>query len=858
MGDALVCKLTADARYDGCILGGAYSSKLQHHLADRIIRCQEFEDTGTPSLFYISAWQNGQEAIWYEFASRGFLSLFDCSGSKLAAIFRERILERRVYLYSGSDHRIIKEIYSREELRRIRKSLREEGTKTGMVEAIYKIALTEHRVIWLKDKANVELFEADRACLSAGFLMDVTKEMEAEEQLRKAQAELEAAKVESEQANRVKGEFLANISHEVRTPLNGIMGMCDLIGRTELDRRQREYVHILNISARSLLTLINDILDFSKSASGKLELEQIPFISRNVMEDINDIFLARVAEKNIEMRIDLAPDVPEQLIGDPLRLRQVLLNLIDNALKFTKSGSIHIRVETNGPVPEGEELLFCVKDTGIGIAEDMQEQLFDAFTQADGSTSRKHGGAGLGLAICKRIVGLMNGRIWVESKPDAGSTFYFTARFRHYTENGVPEDAVAAVPERIRSLKVLIVEDNRSTQFILKHMVESFGCRVVSAFSAEEALAAYESQPDDAPFDLLLMDIALPGMDGITAAEAIKRVHRLPAPPIVVISASGRDDEIQRAEAAGIDSYLLKPVKRAVLLDTIMEIFGVSADTGRVRDEDADLAAQFSGARVLVVEDNPINRRVAREILKTADIRVDLVENGADAVAAVRRQAYDVVLMDIQMPGMDGIETTQIIRNEQGLGDLPIIAMTAYTMTGDRERFIGAGLTDYIPKPMERRHVFSILGKYVRSVKTDPIRTDADKVLPEQEEPIQPSSLAGLNIDEAMNRFQGNWRLYADVLNEFCISTEALVEQLEKDAATGDMTPLREGIAQIGNAAARIAADDLAETTRQAMEALDGPPEDIQASLDAINEAFAMVVDSANRLAASLNIPTSP
>ena len=858
MGDALVRKLAADADYDGCILGGAYSSKLQHHLADSIIRCREFEDTGTPSLFYISAWQNGQEEIWYEFASRGFLSLFDCSGSKLAAIFRERILERRVYLYSGSGHRIIKEIYSREELRRIRKSLREEGVRTGVVEAIYKIALTEHRVIWLKDKANVELFEEDRACLSTGFLMDVTKEMEAEEQLRKAQAELEAARMESEEANRVKGEFLANISHEVRTPLNGIMGMCDLIGGTDLDRRQREYVHILNTSARSLLTLINDILDFSKSESGKLELEQIPFISRNVMEDINDIFLARVAEKNIEMRIDLAPDVPEQLIGDPLRLRQVLLNLIDNALKFTKTGSISIRLETNGPVPEGEELLFCVKDTGIGIAEDVQERLFDAFTQADGSTRRKHGGAGLGLAICKRIVDLMNGRIWVESKPDVGSTFYFTARFRHYTENGVPEDAVTTVPERIQSLKVLIVEDNRSTQFMLKHMVESFGCRVVSAFSAEEALAAYESQPDDAPFDLLLMDVALPGMDGITAAEAIKRVHRLPAPPIVVISASGREDEIQKAEAAGVDSYLLKPVKRAVLLDTIKEVFDIAAEPDGGQDEDVEPPADISGARVLVVEDNPINRRVAREILKTAGIHADLVESGADAVVAVRQEAYDVVLMDIQMPGMDGIETTQIIRNEQGHGELPIIAMTAYTMAGDRERFIGAGLTDYIPKPMERRHVFSILGKYIQNLRTEPIRTDADTVLPEQQEPIDPSSLAGLNIDEAMKRFQGNWRLYSDVLNEFCISMETLVEQIKSDAAAGDLMPLGEGIAQLGDAAARIAADDLVEATRQAVEALDDPKADIHAALETMSDVYAMVVDSANRLAASLNNPTAP
>ncbi|MFH1980263.1 MAG: response regulator [Pseudomonadota bacterium] len=848
-------RISEDPVYIGRILNGPHSDALKEYLRGRISQCLGFDDTGSPAIFYISAWENAQETIWYEYVSSGFLELFGCDGKSLPAIFRDSILERRVYHYAESGNRIIKEIYSRDELKRIRKALREKGTASGMVEAIYKIATPEGHPRWLKDRANVVLFENDGVCLSVGNLVDVTKEMEAEEQLKMTQLALKAAKDEAETANRVKSEFLANISHEVRTPLNGIMGMCELIERTELDRRQREYVHILRTAARSLLLLINDILDFSKTESGALRLERLPFISRNIMEDIRDIFLERIAEKDIEMRIDLSPDVPEQLIGDPLRLRQVLLNLIDNALKFTKQGSIRISVGTNGIVDGREELIFCVRDTGIGIAPDIQEFLFDAFRQADGSASRKYGGTGLGLAICKRITELMDGSIWVESTPGEGSAFYFTARFRHYTDNG---EAEYDVPERIQGLKALIVEDNRSTQFILRRTMESFGCRVVTAFSAEEALAAYESQPPETPFDVILMDIALPGMDGITAAEAIKRVHRLPAPPIIVISASGRDDEIQRAEAAGVDSYLVKPVKKSVLLNTLKEIFGIRLGRRVMADgDDKDLAAQFSGLRILVVEDNPINRRVAREVLKTADIRVDLVDCGKDAVAAAAQQRYDAILMDIQMPGMDGIETTERIRRKLGEDAPPIIAMTAYTMAGDREKFIAAGLSDYIPKPLERRQVFATLRKYIQSVATEPIYSERQIPLPEQILPVAPESLEGLDVVDAMKRFQGNWWLYTDVLDTTCRSVAFQFEETADPITHESVETLAANAGTLKEAAIRIAAPELLAAAAAVIDALDAADASaLSVATTRLHTQLATVKRSAERLRRSFNAPT--
>jgi two-component system sensor histidine kinase/response regulator len=791
----------------GRILDGPYSKTLKRMLATRISQCQNFDAAGGDAMFYIAAWGTDDDTIWYEFASRAFLRLFACDGQRLPSVFRESILERRVYRYAATDNTIVRQIYTREELQEIRKRLRTGDSEAGIMEATYKVAVSGGSPRWLKDRAAVTDYPSDGVCLSMGQLMDVTKEMTAEAQLKKAHGELKAARNAAEAASRIKSEFLSNISHEVRTPLNGILGMCELIERSRLDRRQREYTHILRTAAEALLTLVNDILDFSKTESGKLTLEEMPFISRNVMEDIRDIFMERVAERDIEMHVALSPDVPEQLVGDPYRLRQVLVNLVDNALKFTKSGTIHISVDTRGLSDDKEELLFCVRDSGIGIAPKSQENLFDAFTQADGSAARQYGGTGLGLAICKRIVALMGGTIWVESGPESGSAFYFTARFRHYQD---PDDADADIPDRIRSLKVLIVEDNRATQLILRRAMASFGCRVVTAFSAEEALAAYESQPPEAPFDLLLMDISLPGMDGVTAAEAIKRVHRLPPPPIIIISASGRDDEIKRADAAGIDSYLIKPVKKSLLLDTLKDIFGTapSGQTGVVLD-DADPAGCLAGVRVLVVEDNPINRRVAKEVLKTADIVVDLAENGADAVAAATERRYDAILMDIQMPGMDGLEAAQRIRGKLGPSAPPVIAMTAYVMGSDREKFLAAGLKDVIPKPLERRQVFATLSRYISPVTTDPVHSVRRRPLPEHVAPASPESLEGLDVAKAMERFHGNWRLYADVLDTVCRSAAfqgAMGVDHETPEAAGALgaqaTALKE-------AAVRIAAPEL-------------------------------------------------
>ncbi|SCY12674.1 hybrid sensor histidine kinase/response regulator [Desulfoluna spongiiphila] len=584
-------------------------------------------------------------------------------------------------------------------------------------------------------------------------------------EVMEANRQLKVAKEAADASGHAKSQFLANMSHEIRTPMNAIIGMCDLVLATDLSSRQKEYINIVRSSSRSLLELINDILDFSKIDAGKLDLETIPMSLRDVVEEVADMFLEKTMDKDLEMIIDIADDVPRKVISDPLRLRQVLANLTANAFKFTNRGEISLAVRTQYLDAKAAKLQFSVRDTGIGIEADKTGTLFDAFAQADGSTTRKYGGTGLGLAICRKIVTMLGGDIWVESEPGQGSTFRFTMEVRLLPDQATNPEL--ALPPNLQGNKVLVVDDNPSTLMILKRYMETFGFRTEIAESAESALERYRRSREKDPFALVIMDIHLPAMDGIDAVAHIKEESAGEAPPVICISAYGRDREVDRAREAGADGFLMKPIKQSILFDTIMELFGFKAvrhahvTRGLVSD------SEFSELNLLLVEDNAINQMVAVEILKSAGISVTTAENGLEAINHLRTKSdYDAVLMDVQMPEMDGLEASRQIRKKLHRGDLPIIAMTAHAMYGDRERCLAAGMNDYVPKPIDRNELFAAIRRNIA-------RFGGTFALPEGHHDTVSESvetqymLPGINVSRGLAQTEGQWGLYGDMLAEF-------------------------------------------------------------------------------------------
>ena len=520
-----------------------------------------------------------------------------------------------------------------------------------------------------------------------------------EELVRERTRELEFAKLAAEEANRAKSDFLANMSHEIRTPMNAVLGMADLALDTPLAPKQREYLEVIQGQGKSLLRLLNDILDFSKIEADKLELEHIPFNLRELLDDLVDLYRDKVAEKGMELVLDVAGNVPHLLVGDPLRVRQVLVNLVSNALKFTEEGEICLTVSLERSLDNMAELLISVRDSGIGMNRSLHGSLFTAFSQADGSTTRRYGGTGLGLTITKRLVELMHGQIWVESELGQGSTFSFkivlgVARKDSPSGPGLPAELTA--------LPALIVDDSPSSRFVLQRMLLRLGLNSLEAGSAEEAEELLDQDPK--AFSLTFIDWRLPGMDGITLMRRLRDRHRS-LPPMIIMTAYGRESDTLRAGAGGVDAFLSKPYKAGKVFEAVFTAHGLPLPEERRKNSRP--VTQISGLRLLLAEDNLVNQQVAMEILNSTGVSVDVACNGQEVLDAVRNTTYDAVLMDVQMPKLDGYQATRSLR-EMGC-TMPVIAMTAHAMRGDRERCLAAGMDHYLPKPIDRKALFDIL-----------------------------------------------------------------------------------------------------------------------------------------------------
>jgi PAS domain S-box-containing protein len=635
-------------------------------------------------------------------------------------------------------------------------------------------------IFWTSETARAVRDGEGEVVHYEGFIEDITQRRQADEALQRAMED-------AEEARRIQGEFLANISHELRTPMNGILGMTELVLAMDLSPEQRQFLETVKSSADSLLDLIDDILDFSKLGAGKLRLHSVEFNLREALETAMDVLVPKASQKGLELSCNVLPDVPDELIGDPDRLRQVILNLAGNAVKFTECGDIVIHVQSELLGPEVVSLHFTVTDTGIGIANDKLELIFDAFSQADGSTTRKYGGTGLGLSISAQLVQMMDGEIWVDSRPEIGSAFHFTTSF------GLPQNVIT-LSQQIRApelsdLPILIVDDNPTNQRILQATLINWNMNARVADDGHSVLSVLKSAHEaGSPFALVILDAIMPGVDGFAVAQEIRSDPTVQNIPILMLTSAEAGECSGRCREIRVNSHLMKPIRQAELLAAIrLSLDGKSPEPNEGKDKldirsakekqaTAPAQAPKNRLRILVAEDNEINLKLVTRLLEKRGHHIDHAGNGREVLAALEKGHYDLILMDVQMPEMDGLEATAVIRGmeEAGGAHTPILAMTAHTMPGDRERCMVAGMDGFISKPIRTKEFLEAVEGVAGNLRSGSF---AENISPENQ-----------IIDTAavVSRFNGDKELLREAADIFAQSIPRLLLQLRSALECGD------------------------------------------------------------------------
>ena len=720
------------------------------------------------------------------------------------------------------------------------------------------------RVVWIHSLGHVVKDANGKPTDIYGVTQDITE-------FKRLETELRLAMQKAGDATKAKSAFLANMSHEIRTPMNAIIGLSHLALKTPLNPKQRDYVSKVHNAGASLLTIINDILDFSKIEADKLDIETTDFQLDEVISTLTTLTAQKAHDKGLEFLIHVAPAIPEQLLGDPLRLGQILTNFVNNAIKFTERGEIGLNIDLLERTGEKVQLKFSVRDTGIGMTREQAAKLFQPFSQADMSTTRKHGGTGLGLSISRKLAELMGGRIWLESEPGVGSTFNFTI----WLGVGSATGSGKIIPEKLSRLRVLIVDDNAVAREILQQPLSAVASRVDTIATGKEAIAAVQQHDATDPYDIVFIDWRMPGMDGLQTSRHIKSDETLTHPPaIVLVTAFGREEVREEAERLQLNGFLVKPVTKSMIVDTLVNVFAHEGEAASVTTE-GEQAMRLRGARILLTEDNDINQQIAIELLEGTGATVTVANNGREAVVILSNgpqpPPFDVVLMDLQMPEMDGYQATAKLRSDARFAALPIIAMTAHATIEERQRCLASGMNDHISKPIDSSALSETVARYYRSApgtsasvpavakSSDPVvKTPGIPMAESRADEMEIPTVEGLDSAEGLLRVAGNRKLYLKLLRQFSAQQSDAPVQITELLKVGDRPAAErkahtvKGVAgNLGVKTVQLAAGELEKAIHNGADA---------ARLESLRQQFATVLTPfVDRLRAALGEePVSP